>query len=130
MHKKKSFFLLVLLLSYSTLWAQLCVITIENKLALPFTGQLIEIPWQQFQELLSGVGNNTFKIINAATKQDLPWQLEYKGEKNIQNLLVQVSVSAKASLMLWVIKGSPKKFAAQPNVSDFKKTLTRSVKLP
>ena len=113
MHKKIFLLPLLLLLSCNALWAQLFVITVQNKSALPFTDQLIEVPWQPLQQMLSADGNHPFKIINATTKQELAWQLEYIGQTTIQNLLVQVSVPANASLKLWVIKGSPKKIAAK-----------------
>lgn len=113
MHKKIFLLPLLLLLSCNALWAQLFVITVQNKSALPFTDQLIEVPWQPLQQMLSADGNHSFKIINATTKQELAWQLEYIGQTTIQNLLVQVSVPANASLKLWGIKGIPKKIAAK-----------------
>jgi len=54
-----------------------------------------------------------FIVINSLTKKELPFQLEFKGEKNVQQLLVQAAIPAKSTITLQLVKGKPKLIASK-----------------
>jgi len=69
--------------------------------------ELVEIPYVKFQKEFLWTKGKTFKLINSATKAELPYQLAYKGNKEPVALLIAVSVAANASLKILVKEGSP-----------------------
>ena len=69
--------------------------------------ELVEIPYVKFQKEFLWTKGKAFKLINSATKAELPYQLAYKGNKEPVALLIEVSVAANASLKILVKEGSP-----------------------
>jgi len=53
-----------------------------------------------------------FKIVNFATQQKIPFQLEYLVMHTIQNLLMQVIVPVRSTLNVKLVKGKPLPLAA------------------
>lgn len=85
-------------------------LTISNNSALNFKEKVIEIPWNQVVNAYPGVDSNSLNIIDAKTSKQLVYQLEKIGTSQIQNLLIQVSVSSKQSLVLLIKKGKKQVF--------------------
>ncbi len=79
---------------------------------LPYKGRKrsLKFPGLQITKAYPGLDTARFKVINSTTKKELPFQLEYKGMKEVQNLLVQVSIPAKGAVTLQLVSGKPKAF--------------------
>lgn len=109
----------VLLLLVSTVsWAQtkkvLAAIAIKNSLNISRKDVLAEVPYANITEKLKG--NTTFKVLDAITRKELPYQLECRGGAYPVNLLIQVSLKPMQELKLQIIEGksqtvAPKTFA-------------------
>ncbi|MEJ7822598.1 MAG: DUF4861 family protein [Chitinophagaceae bacterium] len=72
--------------------------------------EVVSILWKDVAETYLNIDTANFVIINSKTKQQLPFQLEYRGSKEIQNLLIQVRVEANSKLKLQLLTGKPEKF--------------------
>jgi hypothetical protein len=86
-------------------------LTIKNSGNRPYTEQVVEIPWERIQEKYPSIDTSNFQVLHATSKEEIVYQLEYKGAKTITHLLVQVSVPAKSTLKLLIRKGKHKPFA-------------------
>ena len=92
------------------------VITITNSEDADRKEELVAIPWSSIVSKYPTIDTANFTVINSATKKPVPYQLEHQGKMGIQNLLVQVNISANSSLKLSVQKGrlalfTPKTFS-------------------
>jgi len=110
---KKIFILLSLLLG-SVLMASAqgsavkAGITISNPLNIQRADEVVAISWTSVLDKYPSIDTANFKVLNAATGQEIPFQLEHLGKNAIQNLLVQVSLGAKESLGLSLVAGKAK----------------------
>lgn len=86
------------------------VIDISNPTKLTRTEEVISIPWRDIQSVYPGIDTAYFAVADPVTKKQVPFQLEYNGGKEVRNLLVQVSVKAKAKRVLQIIRTRPQKF--------------------
>ncbi len=102
----KIFFLLLLLVA-TVITTQAQTITITNNGNLAFNKSIVGISWKQVIAKYPTIDTANFKVVNAATKKEIPYQLEYLGFADVQNLLLQVSVPAKGKLVLIAVKGKP-----------------------
>ena len=75
--------------------------------------EVVSISWKDVAETYLNIDTANFVIINSKTKQQLPFQLEYRGSKEIQNLLIQVRVEANSKLKLQLQTGKPEKFISK-----------------
>ena len=80
-------------------------LTIENKMALTYTDNVVSIPWVQVVKAYPLIDTGNLKITDVLSKREIEFQLEYAGSKTVQNLLVQVSIGANSSLKLLLQKG-------------------------
>jgi len=78
-----------------------------------FKQQVITIPWKDVVAKYTAIDTANFKIVNASTKKEIPFQLEYQGEPSIQNLLIQVDVAAKSEVKFYLQKGRPTAIASK-----------------
>lgn len=69
------------------------------------TGEILEIPYERVAEKLGG--DTTFRVVDAATGAQVPYQLEYRGQEEPLHLLLQVDVPAGGKLNLRLEKGAP-----------------------
>jgi hypothetical protein len=104
-----SFFLLSVI---HTVVAQKTIV-IKNTLAVNRVEEVVEVPWSEVIKAYPSIDTGNFKIINKNTKQELVFQLEYKGKAEIQNLLVQTTVPANGKIVLQIVKGKHKTFVAK-----------------
>jgi hypothetical protein len=88
-------------------------ISIENKSNLDFKETVVSVKWDAIVSKYPQIDTTDFVVINPKTKKQIPFQLEHRGGKAIQNLLLQVDVKAKSSLSLSVQKGKPENFAVK-----------------
>lgn len=85
-------------------------ISIQNNSDSRRNEAVVAIKWETILESYPQIDTTNFVVINSLTKKQVPYQLEHKGLSGIQNLLVQVSVKAKAKLGLFIQKGKPNVF--------------------
>ncbi|WP_281298799.1 DUF4861 family protein [Flavobacterium limnophilum] len=88
-------------------------ISIQNNSALDRKETVVALKWETIVSHYPQIDTTNFVVINSATKKQVPFQLEHKGLKKIQNLLVQVDVKAKSTLSLLIQKGKPDAFIAK-----------------
>lgn len=88
-------------------------IEISNPSSIARKGEVVEIPWADVIKSFPGIDTWGFKVINSVSKKELEYQLEYKGEEHIQNLLIQVNIPAKGKMRLQLVKGKHKPFMAK-----------------
>ena len=86
-------------------------IQVPNNSTTAFTNTVVEIPWTTVKAVYPQVDTAQLQVVVAG--KEVPYQLERRGEKTVQNLLVQVSVGANQSLKLALRKGKPTPVAAK-----------------
>jgi len=67
--------------------------------------ELVSVPWKDIQSKFPLIESNNFKVITHNSKKELPYQLEYKGEETVQNLLIQVDIPAFKTIKVVLKKG-------------------------
>ncbi|SMO48660.1 DUF4861 family protein [Solitalea koreensis] len=88
-------------------------IKISNKSNLPFEETVVEIPWKQVLQSWSNIDTANFKVIDVKTQKEINFQLEHRGEKEIKNLLVQLSIPSQAAVTIALKLGKPDPFAVK-----------------
>jgi hypothetical protein len=88
-------------------------ISIQNNSVLDRNETIVSVNWETLLSKYPQIDTTGFVVINAETKKQVPFQLEHRGRKAIQNLLVQVDVKAKSTLSLSIQKGKPETFAVK-----------------
>ncbi|HEX5024298.1 MAG TPA: DUF4861 family protein [Agriterribacter sp.] len=104
--------LLMILIATLPSSAQVTV-TITNTTAIAFTDKVVEIPWEAVKGKWSEIDTNNLIILNTATKKEISFQLEYHGNTNARNILVQVTVPAGKSVSFQLKTGNRKVFLPQ-----------------
>ena len=109
----KLHFLLVFVLPLTVLAQTKATISIQNNSIVNRKESVIAIKWKTVLSSFPQIDTANFIVVNSITKKQVPFQLEHCGNPAIQNLLVQVDVKAKSSLVLSVQKGKPEIFTAK-----------------
>ncbi|MFH6959256.1 DUF4861 family protein [Flavobacterium aquidurense] len=109
----KTFFTLALILPLTLMAQSKATVTIQNNSTLNRKETLIAIKWATVLSSYPQIDTANFVVVNPNTKKQIPFQLEHKGKAAIQNLLVQVDIKAKSSIILSIQKGKPEVFAAK-----------------
>lgn len=108
--KKTSYFLLMffgLSAPAAAQTASKATIIISNSSKIQQPHEVVVVKWTEIIAKYPGIDTANFKVTDVATKKEVPFQLEYKGQKMVQNLLVQVSMAANGTVKLSVIPGKP-----------------------
>lgn len=98
-------FFLIIHSSYSKATNNILSVIIENKSDVTYSDKVIAIPWQQLKMAYSSIDTADLKITDAASYKEIEYQLEYAGNNDVQNLLVQVSINPKSAVKLILQKG-------------------------
>ncbi len=88
-------------------------IIIENKSNLNYESKVVEIPWEKIAVQYPELEITNFKIIEAVSKKEVPFQLEYAGNIAVKNVLVQVSLNAGSAIELAIETGKPSEVASK-----------------
>jgi Domain of unknown function (DUF4861) len=104
---KKMKALIPILLLGCPMWLFSQTISITNNSKNERKDAIVSIEWKEILSKFSKLDLTNFKVIDLETKKEIPFQLEYKGEKEVQNLLLQVSVPEKGTIQLGFEKGKP-----------------------
>ncbi|HEY0667161.1 MAG TPA: DUF4861 family protein, partial [Sphingobacteriaceae bacterium] len=85
----------------------LATIRIKNTSELERKDEVVEV---NFSALSSKVQGKTFKVLEAESKKEAPYQLEYKGFEEPQNLLLQIrSLKPGQEIVFEIVPGEPVK---------------------
>jgi hypothetical protein len=82
-------------------------ITLSNPSKLDRTNAVVAVSWSSIMAKYPRIDTANFKVVNAVTKKEVPFQLEHRGQAVIQNLLLQVSLKANGTAKLSVVPGKP-----------------------
>ncbi|GAB3573465.1 DUF4861 domain-containing protein [Spirosoma luteolum] len=84
-------------------------IRVRNPAAVPLTEQVIEIPWAAVKKAYPRIDTAHFQVVKRGSRQPLAYQLERRGTKDVQQLLVQLSIGPNQSvdLILQAGKSAP-----------------------
>lgn len=63
-------------------------ISIKNTSNLNYESKVVEIPWKEIIEQYPKLDSTNFRIIDANSKEEVTFQLEYAGKPMIKNVLV------------------------------------------
>ena len=69
------------------------VLSLYNKTGLDRREEVIEIPYNDFISKIKSNKKNQFKISDALTGKEIPYQVEYRGSKNPQNILLLLNIA-------------------------------------
>ncbi|TDQ10948.1 DUF4861 family protein [Pedobacter metabolipauper] len=108
--KKSMFLLLWGLVLCTALTAQTISINLTNPGNFSRNKEVVSINWKDLVSKDPKLKADNFKVIDAATKKEVPFQLEYKGLNTVQNLLVQVTIGPDQVIRLTLIPGKPSIF--------------------
>lgn len=75
-------------------------IVIKNSGSNTYTDKVVSISFKKIKEKYPSIDFNNFKIIESVSKKEVPYQLEYIGKIEIQNILVQVNLKPKTNITL------------------------------
>ncbi len=87
--------------------AQKATIIISNPSSAERKEAVVAIAWKDILAKYPAIDTAAMKITDLTTQKEVPFQLEFRGQKTIQNLLVQVVVAPKSSATLLIQKGKP-----------------------
>lgn len=82
-------------------------INILNNSNLDRKEAVVSIKWEDIVAKFPQIDTTDFIVTNPKTKNQIPFQLEHRDGKAIQNLLLQVDVKAKSALTFGIQKGKP-----------------------
>lgn len=89
------------------------VITITNPAPVTRTGELVSVAWKEVLAAYPGIDTAYFAVTDPVTGKQVPYQLEYNGEKAVQQLLLQVTIAAGAKQVLQIKKAKPQPFPSK-----------------
>lgn len=79
--------------------------SVTNNSTVNFNQHIVTVPWKDVLQKYPAIDTADFKVLNASTKKEIPFQLEYRGEAAVQNLLIQVDVAAHSTVKIYLKKG-------------------------
>ncbi|RYC69986.1 MULTISPECIES: DUF4861 family protein [Spirosoma] len=82
-------------------------VRIMNPGTTPWTQAVLEIPWSVVRQAYPAVDTTQLQIVQASTGEPVPYQFERRGQRTVQNLLVQLTVAPKQTILLTLRKGQP-----------------------
>jgi Domain of unknown function (DUF4861) len=98
----------LLLVAFSLpIWLFSQTIAITNPSKTERKDAVVAIAWKDILAKNPKLDTDNFKVVENSTKKELPFQLEFNGQKEVQNLLVQVSLGDKATVQISLEKGKP-----------------------
>lgn len=81
------------------------IIKIKNTSKFSYKDRVISLSWRDLKEKNRNIEVDNFKIVDAKSKMEIPYQLEYRGCTEIQNLLLQITLAPNSQLELLIKKG-------------------------
>jgi len=87
------------------------IFTVSNPTGLERIEEVVEVPFSNFTWKIKLAPNNRFRLTNVLTGEEIPYQLEYKGNKTPLNLLIDVSLSPGTKIFTRVSDEKPGVFS-------------------
>ena len=87
------------------------ILTLSNPTGLVRNKEVVEVPCSNFNSEIKSAANDPFKITNALTGEEIPYQLEYRGNKKPLNVLLEISLSPGSEIFSRVSDEKPSDFA-------------------
>lgn len=103
-------YVILLGFSISSIAQNKVIIRIQNLSLSDRKEAVVAIKWETILAKFTSIDTSNFVVLQLDSKKQIAYQLEHKGQKSIQNLLVQVDVKAKSELLLSIQKGKPAVF--------------------
>ncbi|MCG9792255.1 DUF4861 family protein [Flavobacterium algicola] len=75
-------------------------VSIQNKSKFNYVDKVVSISWEKIKEKNPSIDSENLKIVDAQSQNEITYQFEYTTSKQIQNLLVQVSLMSGQKLKL------------------------------
>jgi unsaturated rhamnogalacturonyl hydrolase len=69
------------------------ILTLSNPTGLDRNEEVVEFPFSNFNSKIKSAASIRFKLTNALSGIEIPYQVEYRGNKEPMNLLIEVSLS-------------------------------------
>ena len=85
------------------------VLSLYNKTGLDRREEVMEILYNDFISKIKNK-NNKFKLSDALTGKEIPYQVEYKGNKNPKNILLLVNLAPGSKIYVQIIDKMPSDF--------------------
>ncbi|MGN6531609.1 MAG: glycoside hydrolase family 88 protein [Ginsengibacter sp.] len=86
------------------------IISLANNTGLDRKEEVLEVPYNDFISKIKN-NKNQFKISDALTGEEIPYQIEYRGKKEPQNILLLAAIAPGSKIYARVTAGSPSVFA-------------------
>lgn len=86
------------------------IIRIENTFSVEQKGRVVVIPWEQVSAKNRKLNASNLVVTDLRTQQQVPYQLERRGGKDVLNLLLLVDLPAGTSREYTVTEGKPAAF--------------------
>lgn len=88
------------------------IIRLENTMNIERT-EVVAIPWSEIKAQYPAINETKVVITDMRTATEVPYQLERKGELQVQNLLLYASVTAKGYREYAISEGKPTTFTSK-----------------
>lgn len=89
----------------SAIQEPLVTIHIKNASGIERKEEVVEMDFVQIADKLQR--DELFKVIEKGTNKEIPYQLEYRGSKKPQNLLLQISLKPNQEIVIEIQSGKP-----------------------
>lgn len=88
-------------------------IKVSNSSSVSYKQSVISIAWKDVVAVWPQIDTSFFKVITGSAQQEIPFQLEYRGESAIQNLLLLADVPANSTATFYLQKRKPASVVAK-----------------
>jgi len=74
------------------------ILSLYNNTGLERKEEVVEVPYTDFISKIKNSKNNKFKVLNPLTGEEIHYQIEYRGNKNPEKILLQINLAAGSKL--------------------------------
>ncbi|NIG53342.1 DUF4861 family protein [Chitinophaga sp. Cy-1792] len=82
-------------------------IEMTNNIGVDRPGEIVELDMATFSKAQPKTAAKSFRIVNAVTGKEIPYQLIYNGEKTPSSILLQINAAPGATVTALVKEGTP-----------------------
>lgn len=109
----KLLFLLLTFLSVSLIHAKKNVVVHIDNSSLYHRNEVVSVPWSEIKAHCPEINETKITVTDLRTAEQVVYQLERRGQKEIQNLLIYVEVLPKGYREYEIAEGMPHKFSSK-----------------
>ncbi len=89
------------------------ILEVANKSKMAYTHKVMEIPWASILQKWETIDTSKLIVLDAATQEQIIFQLDINTNNQIQNLLVQLSIPPSQSSKILLTYGNRKNFTTK-----------------